>query len=672
MKTTAAEQELSREWATRHLLGTLPFFSFLYGGTSSTVLIPEWRRRSERRVLDCQRTQHEVSYTDRGTGLRVRCVAVVYGDFPVVEWTVYLKNTSRRNTPIIENLKALDVEISRATVGPKPPRLHYNIGSPTKAEDYAPMVSDLEPGKPKRVATSGGRACNAHMPFFNLEGADGGLIVAIGWGGQWASAFECDRAGHTRVTVGQEQTHFTLHPGEEVRTPLIALLFYRGDRVRSQNVWRRWMLAHNVPRPNGKLPAPMLCGMAWLYFAPWGQANAQAMKVFIDTYEARQLPIDAWWIDAGWYNCDASLPVSGYSTWNYTGTWEVDRRRFPNGVREVNDHAHKKGLKTILWFEPGRVTPRTWLAEKHPEWLIAPPPNPGDQFYDKDAYLLNLGNPVALRWLINRIDRILTSEHVDIYREDFNMDPLLHWRSQDAPDRQGITEIRYVTGQIALWDELRRRHPDLLIDNVASGSKRTELEGFRRAVNLWRSDYVAGLSMDEAASTARIAANQCMTHGLAPWIPYFGSAVNAIDTYRFRSFMSPSLGFDFDPRRDDLNYDLWRRLLDQFKTVSEHFFGDFYPLTPYSQQNDIWMAWQFHSPEKGAGMVQAFRREACGEKQVCLKLGGLRADATYEVTDLDGGKPFRLSGRTLMGKGLKVEAGTPSSALILTYKTCAA
>jgi len=53
--------------------------------------------------------------------------------------------------------------------------------------------------------------------------------------------------------------HFKLHPGEEVRSPLIVLQFWQGeDWVRSQNIWRRWMMAHNMPKLNGELPKPLL------------------------------------------------------------------------------------------------------------------------------------------------------------------------------------------------------------------------------------------------------------------------------------------------------------------------------------------------------------------------------------------------------------------------------
>jgi alpha-galactosidase len=57
---------------------------------------------------------------------------------------------------------------------------------------------------------------------------------------------------------------------------------------------------------------------------------------------------------------------------------------------------------------------------------------------------------------------------VDIYRNDFNMHPLYYWRTGEAPDRQGMNEIRYVEGLYDYFDTLLREHPKLIIDIVAS------------------------------------------------------------------------------------------------------------------------------------------------------------------------------------------------------------
>ena len=60
------------------------------------------------------------------------------------------------------------------------------------------------------------------FPYFNLEWPGEGLIIVIGWPGQWAAQFMRDAGEGLRVRGGQELTRFKLHPGEEARSPLIA------------------------------------------------------------------------------------------------------------------------------------------------------------------------------------------------------------------------------------------------------------------------------------------------------------------------------------------------------------------------------------------------------------------------------------------------------------------
>lgn len=86
------------------------------------------------------------------------------------------------------------------------------------------------------------------------------------------------------------------------------------------------------------------------------------------------------------------------------------------------------------------------------------------------------------------ISKRLSEYGIDVYREDYNIDPLDFWRKNDAPDHQGMTEIRFVEGDYAFWDALLARHPGLWIDNCASGGRRIDLETCMRSVPLWRSD----------------------------------------------------------------------------------------------------------------------------------------------------------------------------------------
>jgi alpha-galactosidase len=635
----------------RRLSLTEPPFSFFYDGKPSTELLKGWQVRRETQKLDAQRTEHELIYADPASGLRIRCILIEYHDFPTVEWTLYFKNTGTNDTPIIEKIQALDIELSRSGDGEF--LLHHNIGSPANGNDYGLLETPLGRNATKRLAGAGGRPTNADWSYFNLEWSGEGIIVAVGWPGQWAAEFLRDNARGLHLRAGQELTRFKLLPGEEVRSPLIVLQFWKGDWIGAQNIWRRWMMAHSMPTPGGKLPQPQLLASSSRQYNEMIDANEANQIMFIDRYLEEDIKLDYWWMDAGWY-------VHHGGGWPRVGTWEVDAARFPRGLRAVSDYAHSKGLKTLVWFEPERVTGGTWLADNHPEWVLG----------GAKGGLLNLGDDAARKWLTEHVDRLLTEQGIDLYRQDFNMDPLGHWRGRDAPDRQGISEIKHVTGYLAYWDELRRRHPKMLIDSCASGGRRNDLETMRRAVPLWRSDYAF-----EAIG------HQCMMYGLSLWLPfhgtgtvftrnasYYGSGRTPVEPYAFWSNAGQSTGFGIDIRLKDLDYDEIRRLIGQWRRIAPNYYGDFYPLTPWTRDETAWMAWQFDRPEAGEGMVQVFRRHNSFYESARFKLFGLDAEADYMVANLDSGEQERHSGRVLLNDGLPVTIAASPDVVTFTYR----
>lgn len=616
---------------------TMPSFSFTYGGKASAQLLNALEQEHLVRKLDDQRTEQTLTYTEPKSGLVIRCVVIEYHDFPVVEWTLYFKNTGSVDTPILENIQALDIGIERNSTGKF--LLHHNVGSPCQPSDYAPLETPLPPDATKRISAAGGRPTNSDMSYFNLEWGDEGIIIAIGWPGQWSAQFVRDSSDGIRIQAGQELTHFKLHPGEEIRTPLIVLQSWEGDWIDAQNIWRRWMFAHNIPTPEGKPLKPQLFGCTSHFFNEMVNANEENQIWFINRYLEEHLEIDYWWMDAGWYYCDGS--------WPKTGTWEVDTHRFPRGLRYISDYAHSKGIKIIVWFEPERVRSDTWLTQNHPEWILG----------GKDGGVLNLGNPEARNWLTDHVDKLLTDQGIDLYREDFNIDPLKFWRANDTEDRQGITEIRYVEGHLAYWDELQRRRPDMLIDSCASGGRRNDIETMRRSVPLWRSDW----RLDPLGT-------QCHTYGISTWIPLSGTGTEVFSAYDFRSNMVPFTDCIWDMRVEDADYDLMRRLSREFRQVADYYLGDYYPLGFYSLEEEAWMAWQFNCPEIGEGMVQAFRREKSVYESARFKLRGLSPDARYTIKNMDTPGLEEMTGSELMEKGLVVSIPDQPGAVIITYE----
>ena len=627
-----------------------PPFSFVFNGGKSSELLKKWPLQRSSKELDSQRTEHSLVYRDPNSGLEVRCVGVEYRDFPTVEWTIYFKNTGAVDSPILENIQALDLRIERNGEGEF--LLHHNKGAPASPNDYEPYETPLPKNAELRLSAKGGRPSNGDFPYLNLAWPGEGVIVVVGWPGQWAGQLTRDAANGLQVRIGQELTHFKLLPGEEVRTPRIVMQFWQGEWRRSQNIWRRWMQAHNMPHPGGKLPPPQMAGNTSREYVEMTEATDRDENMFIDRYVEEKLHPDYFWMDAGWY------PNNG--SWVNVGTWEVDTKRFPHGLRAVSDHAHANGIKIILWFEPDRVTKDSWLYDHHPEWLLTPPPNPGDQLYDPEWRLFNFGNPDALKWMTDHVDKIINEQGIDLYRQDFNMDPLNFWRANDKPDRQGITEIRYVTGYLAYWDELRRRHPNMLLDSCASGGRRNDIDTLRRAVPLTRSDYL--LEPTEPIS------QQMQTLGMAQWVPYFGTGTSGVDPYVFRSQMTPGIITSWDLRRKDSDTDAMRNLVQQWRTISPNYYGDFYPLTSYSLSNDVWAAMQFDRPEAGEGFVEVFRRSHSACETARFKLQGLDAAARYTVNNLDVSGSQDFSGQELMERGLEVQLDHAPGSALVSYK----
>ncbi len=490
-----------------------------------------------------------------------------------------------------------------------------------------------------------------------METGNEGIIIVVGWPGRWYASYQRDDRNGLHVTSGQETTRFKLLPGETVRTPLVVMQFWKGgDWIDAQNTWRQWMIEHNIPRPGGKrLPLPQFAACSSHQFAEMTKANEQNQIQFIDSYLDKGLKLDYWWMDAGWYVGAAE------NGWPWTGTWEVDRRpnRFPNGLRAISDHAHSKGVKIILWFEPERVAAGTWLATEHPEWVLG----------GSGGGLLNLGDPQAWQWLVNHIDKIISDEGIDLYRQDYNIDPLSFWQNNDTADRQGITENKYVMGYLAYWDELLRRHPELVIDSCASGGHRNDLETMRRAVPLLRSDYLF-----------EPVGQQGHTYGLSFWLPFHGTGYTPSNAagwgwgtgglsygpYVRRSNMCPSgTGcFDFRVEVDD---ELILKLYHEWKEIGPDYFGNYYPLTDYNLSEKEWIGWQFASPDGSQGFVQAFRREHCMYTAAELKLRGLEPSAVYVLKNYDAEGEKRLSGKHLMETGMPVEIPERPGAVTIRY-----
>ena len=620
--------------------GANPYgFSFRYNGTNSAGLLGQWSRQVREQKLEAQGQQREVTCRDTATGLEIRMESTVFSDFPAVEWVVQLKNTGTTNTPLLEDIQALDATLPAPAASACV--LHWAKGAVASFDDFEPQQTLLKPGAKLRLEPGGGRSSSQVMPFFNLEGGNGGVVAAIGWSGEWAAEFSCDARNQVSLRAGLERTHLVLYPGEAIRTPRLLLLFYQGDRWQGQNLLRQFILAHHRPKLAGQpLVAPITCGN-------WGGTSAEVHLDNIKQIARERLPIDYYWIDAEWF---------GHGGWPVNvGNWEVKKDLYPAGFKPLSDALRQSGRELMLWFEPERVYRGTPWHQAHREWLL----DTGG-----DSLLLNLGNPEARKFLTDFISARIDEFGLGCYRQDFNIDPLPFWRAADAPDRQGMSEIRHIEGLYAFWDELLARHPRLLIDNCASGGRRIDLETVGRATPFWRTD-----------GPRDAIAHQCHTLGLLAWVPLSATSEDrAGDAYEFRSSMCSSLCLNWWVAGDvpsesiPANFPFaWARsTLAQYLELRPFYYGDFYPLTAYSQAREVWLAYQLNRADLGQGVVVALRRPASPYLTGRFALRGLEAKASYRFTNLNTGQRTTRAGKELLDSGLELSVESqPGSALLL-------
>jgi len=269
----------------------------------------------------------------------------------------------------------------------------------------------------------------------------------------------------------------------------------------------------------------------------------------------------------------------------------------------------------------------------------------------------------------NRIHKVLTDNRIDFYRVDFNMDPLEHWRQNDAPDRQGMAENLWVQGLYQHWDELLRKNPKLRIDSCASGGRRNDLEMMRRAIPLWRSDYTdRSWILKTQPQTDEPSGMQCQTYGISLWLPYHGHSLDFPAPYNGRSNMYPCIAANVNMRDPDFDYDGLRRRFAEWREIADNFLGDFYPLTTYSQLEDGWMVLQFDQPDVGEGVLLAYQRPESIYPTAKIRLRALERDAMYLLKDFDASGTWETTGAELADKGLRVTAEDAPAAKIIAYR----
>jgi alpha-galactosidase len=628
--------------------------SYRYGGAFYTGF-PR-NTAVKKRFLDGNMTEILLEGTlDSGLTLMAECTE--YRDYPALEWTVYA--SSANPGAILEDFKGADMVFN----GPDPV-LVSNNGDFCSAEGYTPARTVLKEGVTFTQAPVGGRPCDRAFPYQRLLFKGWGVSIAIGWPGQWNCAWKGLKHGAS-FTAGQETVHTTLKAGEVFRSPRMALVYFTGNEERGVNVWRRWYRAHVLPRRMGE---PVKPAMAFYYHGgpvEFTRSTEENQLKNIKYVKDHIKGAGVWWIDAGWY---PAKNAKGEDDWaSTTGTWSPDPKRYPNGFGPVGRAVKDAGMDFLVWFEPERVRPGTWLAKEHPEWMLKTKS-------PQDNMLLDLTNPGCHAWLCNHILGLIRESGIQCYRQDFNFKPLQFWRDNEAPDRQGMVENLYVQGYLKYWDFLLTEEPNLWIDSCSAGGRRNDLETMRRSVPLHPTDYGYGYHH----------INQAFRHTLYSWLVYVRSFTiswdenneyfdpakvsekPSADNFKLvNGFAVMTIGFDvqdLEAVEKDIPY--FNKMLAIFRPFSKLALnGDFYALTENHRDNKKWTVFQFNEPGTGRGALQVLRNNQSPDGSLRVFPRGLDREAAYVMTNEETGERYEISGQAACEQGLQFTQPVRSGAV---------
>lgn len=541
-----------------------------------------------------------------------------------------LTNTGAEDSPRITDVKMLLPPLSCTAADAV---LETLTGDDCGEKSFLPVREVIADGSRYHAEPYGGRSSNTTaFPYFDLIHDGGCTTFGIGWTGQWR--MDLARIGHIiNVSAGLCDCDFYLKPGESVRFP--SIIAVTGETLESTRVlFRRTLADRFTPRPNGERPVlPISIQPFDRYYA--GQCDTE-IRVDWKT-EAGQIceadraaecgHIDTLWIDAAWMKVGFPSGMGNFSCCD----------GFPNGLAPVAKRVHEHGMRFVVWVEPERVCHGTELWEEHPEFLL--------HYHEDWDALYDLSSDAAREWLTDRLARLIEEYGIDVYRQDFNMDPLPYWRAHDEEGRKGITELHYVEGLYRMWDSLLARFPHLLIDNCSSGGRRLDAETVRRSVTLWRSD--TGCSPEHENFPTSVW-NNLQTLALGRYLPYTCIAVWTADAYDVRGAFTGGLACNFDILNDNFDMDGARAILAECDRVRPLWQGDFYPLTAPDLATDNWAAYQLH--RDGKGYCCFFRKIDAETDTFTAALRTVDEQKTYRLTCSD--EHLNKTERTVSGREL--------------------
>ncbi|WP_103342151.1 alpha-galactosidase [Amycolatopsis sp. CA-126428] len=455
--------------------------------------------------------------------------------------------------------------------------------------------------------------------------------VALAWSGSWR--LTTTRSSTGRLTVsggfGQDGVVHRVGPGRPLTTPVYAGLYTDGGFGAASRAWHAYVLAHVLPHADELRPVLYNSWEATGFDVTEAGQRALAER-------AAALGVELFVMDDGWF---------GARTGDHAGLgdWQVNRARFPDGLKPLVDAVHGFGMRFGIWVEPEMVNPDSDIYRAHPDWVLHHPHRRRSEL--RRQLVLNFARPDVAEWAHEWLDRLVGEHGVDFLKWDMNR-PFSEagWPGESDQDRLWVEHTRAV---YALLDRLRADHPGLRIESCAGGGGRIDLGVLARTDQVWTSDNT------DALDRLRIQHGYGQLYparAMSAWVtdnPNFVTARSVPLAFRFHVAMAGVLGLGGDvvhwPAGELAAARDLVALYKDIRPVVQH--GALYRLRP--PVDDGVTALQYVLGDRV--VVFEYRQAAhFGEPERPLRLAGLDPAHRY----LDPASGTAHSGAVLLARGL--------------------
>jgi alpha-galactosidase len=301
-------------------------------------------------------------------------------------------------------------------------------------------------------------------------GFETGLVhgIHVAWSGNHRTLAEKTTTGEAFLAGGELflPGEISLGPGESVQSPPIVGSWGFGLDELAHRIHTEWRARPRHPHR----PRPITLN-TWeaVYF----DHDLARLKALADV--AAEVGVERFVLDDGWYRGRRDDTAG-------LGDWYVDETVWPDGLAPLIDHVNRRGMEFGLWVEPEMVNPDSDLARAHPDWLLRA--RTTDPALGRNQQLINLANPHAYAYLVERLNDILDSHPIAYLKWDHNRDLV---DAGAGPGGQARVHD-HTRAFYRLLDELRVGHPELEIESCASGGARVDLGVLDRTDRVWTSD----------------------------------------------------------------------------------------------------------------------------------------------------------------------------------------